>query len=165
MGKSCNNEVKISVASGNINLQNSNGLIDLNTASGDIKLEQVKGILKLNTASGNVEANNIEIAGISSVNTASGDVALGLSKSCAYDFALSTASGNVELKYNGNEIKGYFEFIARVDKGRIISPIKFDKQEVVEIDGKDYDKKSFTKGSSTPVIKLKTSSGTIELVK
>ncbi len=163
--RNCNTEIKISVASGNIGIQDCNGLIDLNTASGDIKIAEVKGTLKLNAASGNVEANSVEISGASNFNTASGNVTVKLAKTSEHDLNLSTASGDVELNYSGNEVKGYFEFTARQDKGEIVSPIKFDKQEVIEMDGKKYDKKSFTKGSSSPVVKLKTSSGTVQLVK
>jgi DUF4097 and DUF4098 domain-containing protein YvlB len=165
VGTNCSEQMKVNVASGNIKIQNSNGLIELNAASGDIGLLKARGTLKLNAASGNVEASNLEIAGSSSFNSASGDVVVELAKSSEFDLALSTASGDVDLKYNGNEVKGYFEFTARVDKGKIVTPFKFDKEEVVMIDGKKHDKKSFTKGSPSPKITLETSSGKVELSK
>jgi len=165
IGKNVTGEMKISVASGNVNIQSSKSNIDANSASGDIVLANIIGALKLNTASGNVEADQVEIASESSFNTASGDVKVKLAKSAEYDLTLSTASGNVGLDYNGNEMKGYFEFTARYEKGEIVSAVKFDKEEVVEIEGKKYDKKSFTKGSSSPKITLKTSSGTIRFGK
>jgi len=161
--KNSSEEMKISVASGNVNIESSKSNLFVNSASGDINLLNFAGGLKLNTASGNIDVDNIEITDITSINTSSGDIKLKLAKSLAHDFSLSTSSGNIGLDYSGNEVKGYFEFTARQDKGKIISPINFDKQEIVEIDGKKYDKKSFTKGASSPKVILKTSSGTVQL--
>ncbi len=163
--KNSSEEITISVASGNVKIESSKSKINVNSASGDIILSAISGSLDLNTASGNIQASDIEIMDMSSLNAASGDIMVKLTQSPESDMTLSTASGNIGLDYNGNEVKGYFEFTARVDKGKIVSPIKFDKQEVVEIDGKKHDKKSFTKGSSSPKITLKTSSGTVELKK
>ncbi|RLD82125.1 MAG: hypothetical protein DRJ10_05370 [Bacteroidetes bacterium] len=88
-----------------------------------------------------------------------------MAKSSSYDLTLSSASGDVTLNYNGNDLSGFYEFTARVKKGRIISPVKFDKEEVIEKNGKKYDVKSFTKGNSSPIILIKTSSGTAKLIK
>ncbi len=163
--RNCNNGLNISSASGSIDAYNIAGETMLKTASGDIKLIGAKGDFLLKSASGNVVADKIEILGESTFKTASGDVEVILTKTPNSDLVLSSASGNSILDFNGNEIKGAFEFSARVDKGEIISPIKFDKEEVVNKHGKDYDFKSFTKGGDSPVIKIKTASGKAKLLK
>lgn len=160
-----NGELYVNSASGEIEAKNLNGNIKINTASGDIDIENAKGELSVNSASGEIEAAQIEISGESSFTTASGDVELSLKKSTTYDLTLSSASGDVTLNNNGNKLYGYYEFTARVKKGKIVSPIKFDKEEVIEKNGKKYDVKSFSKGKSSPIILIKTSSGRAKLVK
>jgi DUF4097 and DUF4098 domain-containing protein YvlB len=159
------NGVKASTASGDLTVKNTVGNVDLNTASGDIEVEFTKGSFDLSSASGDVDAVSVEITDESYFSSASGDVGVVLLKSSDYDLKLSSASGNSVLDYNGNEIKGFFEFTARVDKGDIISPIAFDKEEVIEKYDHEYDVKSFTKGNSSPKITLKTASGKAKLIK
>ena len=163
--KNCVDGIKLSTASGNIDLEDINGKISLSAASGDITIINASGEFKVKTASGNIEAENIELTDESYLGAASGDVEVSLSKSAVYDLTISSASGNSILDYNGNDIKGFFEFSARKDKGAIFSPIKFDKEEVVEKNGKDYDVKSFTAGSDNPEIIIKTASGKAQLKK
>ncbi len=158
-------ELKVSLASGEFDADKLEGKIKISAASGDIDIKNANAALKLNCASGDIEAENIIITGESSFSAASGDVGLSLAKSSAYDLTLSSASGDATLNYNGNALNGFYEFTAKVKKGKIISPIKFDKEEVIEKNGKKYDVKSFTKGNSTPVILIKTSSGVAKLVK
>jgi len=160
-----NGELNINSASGEIESENLKGVIKLNTASGDIDIKNAIGTLSVNSASGEIEAEQIEISNKSSFTTASGDIELDLSKSSKHNLTLSTASCNITLDYNGNKLNGFYEFTARVKKGKIISPSKFDKEEVIEKHGKKYDVKSFTKGNSLPIILLKTSSGVVKLIK
>ncbi len=157
--------VKISTASGDVTLTNTSGVYKVKTASGEVGVTNSKGEFKMSTASGDIELNNVEFAGESELSAASGKIKIELMKALTHDLTLSTASGNVTLDYNGNDVKGFFEFMAREDKGRIVSPFKFDKEEKVEKDGKTYDKKSFTKGAASPKVYLKTSSGTVALEK
>lgn len=158
-------EVKVSTASGNVKIDGAKNEVKVNVASGDIAIANFVGACDINAASGDINAKNVELTGKSSLSTASGNVVLELGKSPENDLALSSASGDVTLNYNGNPVNGVFEFTAREDKGKIVSPYKFDKEEVVDINGKKYDKKTFTLGSNSPKISLKTSSGTAKLVK
>jgi len=158
-------DLKISTASGNVKIIGAKSRVKVSVASGDITLTNFVGACDINTASGDINASKVELTEKSSLITASGDMALELSKSLENDLSLTSASGNITLNYNGNPVKGYFEFTAREKKGRIVSPYKFDKEEVVEIDETQYDKKSFTLGSDSPKVMLKTSSGTIKLEK
>lgn len=157
--------LKASSASGDISAHNLAGDIKMSNASGDVTVENAKGSFDLSSASGDVDALSVEITDESDFSSASGDVGVVLLKSTDFDLTLSSASGNAVLDYNGNEIKGFFEFSARVDKGDIISPFAFDKEEVIEKHGKDYDVKSFTKGKASPKIILKTASGKAKLIK
>jgi len=157
--------LKVNTASGNVNAESLSGNVKINAASGNIKLNKSAAAFSVNTASGDIDANNIVLNEESVFSSASGDVLLGLEKASTFDLTLSSTSGNSTLDYNGNNLNGYYEFTARVKKGRIVSPVKFDKEEVVEKHGKKYDVKSFTKGKATPMIKIKTASGTAKLIK
>jgi len=158
-------EFDISTASGEIEAFNIQGEIDLSTASGDIDVNDSKGMFDLSCASGEIDASNIIVEEESSFSTASGDVDVKLAESSEYDLELSAASGSVTLDYNGNPIKGYFEFTAKKRRGRIVSPIKFDNEEEFERNEQTYMRKSFTKGSSTPKVYISTASGRATLRK
>ena len=174
-------EFEISTASGDINISDANGKFDFSTASGDIKSSQMTGEMEFSTASGDIKLRNgeglfelscasgdIEISGIvvkeeSSFSTASGDVEVELAESSDYDLELSAASGDVTLDYNGNDIKGYFEFTAKKRSGNIRSPIDFDNEEEYGRNGDEYVKKSFSRGGQSPKIYLSTTSGRASL--
>jgi DUF4097 and DUF4098 domain-containing protein YvlB len=156
-------KLDFSTASGDIKSSGLGGELDFSTASGDIKIRGAEGSFDLSCASGDVEASGIIIDDDSEFSTASGDVEVSLDKSSENDIDLSTASGDVTLDYNGNEIKGYFEFSAKKRSGRIRSPIDFDKEEVYGRNGDEYVRKSFTKGSGTPKIYISTASGRLTL--
>jgi len=158
-------ELDAGTASGRIRANDISGKIELHTASGDISVENAKGSFELKSASGDIDANSIEITDESFFKSASGDVGVVLTKSSEYDLTLSSASGNSVLDYNGNALKGFYEFTARVDKGDIISPESFDSEEVIDKHGQDYDVKSFTKGNASPKIIIKTASGKAKLIK
>jgi hypothetical protein len=155
----CSGEFDLNTASGEIQVDDSKGEFELSTASGDIDVEKTQGVFKLSCASGDIEASNISIEEESSFSTASGDVEVKLAKSSEYDLELSAASGNVVLDYNGNPIKGYFEFTAKKRSGKIVSSIDFDNEEEFNRGNNVYIKKSFTKGSDSPTILLETASG------
>jgi DUF4097 and DUF4098 domain-containing protein YvlB len=157
--KNCGGEITGKTASGDIQAENLNKKVELSTASGDIEIKKADGEFKLSCASGNIQAEGVSVSGVSKFSTASGSVYVKLTKSAEYDMSLSSASGNVKLDYNGNQIAGYFEFTANADRGSISCPVKFDKEEKFEKHGQDYMKKSFTKGKDKPVIKINTASG------
>jgi DUF4097 and DUF4098 domain-containing protein YvlB len=152
-------EFDISTASGGIDAVKIQGTMEMSTASGDIDVEDSKGSFELSCASGSVEASNILIEEESSFSTASGKVRVSLAKSSEFDLELSSASGSATLDYHGNPVKGAFEFTARKDRGRIVSPFKFDKEEEFERYDQIYIRKSFTKGGGMPRITISTASG------
>jgi DUF4097 and DUF4098 domain-containing protein YvlB len=158
-------ELELSTASGDIEAVNIEGDIELSTASGDIEVSDSKGTFSLSTASGTVKAYDIIIEGNSNFSTASGSVKVSLAESSEYDMDLSTASGNVSLDYNGNEVIGYFEFEARKRGGRIVSPFDFDDEEEYRRHGDTWVRKWFSKKGDDPTVILSTASGTVTLKK
>jgi DUF4097 and DUF4098 domain-containing protein YvlB len=152
-----------STASGDIKTSQLAGEVDFSTASGDIKIRNAQGSFDLSCASGDIEASGITFEDDSEFSTASGNVEVTLEKSSENDLDLSTASGDVTLDYNGNEIKGYFEFTAKKRSGSIRSPIDFDKEEEYGRNGDEYVRKSFTRGGETPKIYISTASGRVTL--
>lgn len=158
-------KLEFKVASGDLEGRDLKGDITIKTASGDIDIENAEGSLDVKTASGEVEASKILLKKASVFKTASGDIEVQLAESAKYDLTLASASGNAVLDYNGNPLKGYFEFTAKKTSGKIVSPVKFDKEEEFEQHGQKYLKKSVTLGGSTPKILIKTASGKAELDK
>ncbi len=155
-------------ASGRIRLNDVAGDINIDNASGSVELTDVRGKLNVDNASGDVEAEQLTLEGRSSFDTASGDVQLSLATALKHDLEMSSASGDVVLDYDGNTVVGEFRFAARQRHGRIISPFKFDVEELSDIRGDRYYQdatmhKSFTLGKDTPRVYLRTSSGTAEL--
>jgi len=158
-------DIDVSAASGDIEASNLNGDIELSTASGDIELSSSKGVFDVSCASGELEADGINLEDISSFSTASGDVSVSLSSTPEHNLTVSSASGDAILDYNGNKIQGKFELIARKRSGRIVCPFKFDHEEEYTKYDQKYMRKIFTKGSGSPIIQIRTASGTAELKK
>ena len=158
-------EIEFSTASGDIDLKDSEGEFEFSTASGDIDLKDSEGEFDLSTASGDIEAKGIILNEEGSFSTASGDIEIKLAKTAGYDMEISTASGDAILDYAGNELTGYFEFIARKDKGDIIAPVSFDREEEFEKHGRTYERKSFSAKGNSPKITISTSSGKAVLKK
>lgn len=158
-------DVEISTASGDVEGNGIKGEINISTASGEIEISDSKGVFELSCASGEITAEGITVEGSSNFSTASGSVEVILAKTSEYDLSLSAASGDVTLDYNGNAIKGYFEFEARKRRGSIKCPFDFDKEEEIEKWDKTYVRKSFSRSGNEPEINLHTASGKVVLKK
>jgi hypothetical protein len=163
--KDCNGDIEITAASGDIECDGLSGDTELSAASGDVNLRESKGFFDISTASGDVKCSGLKIDGYSSFSAASGDITIRLAAACAYDLELSAASGDVSLDYNGQPLKGYFEFEARKSSGSISAPYSFDREDEFEKNGQTYVKKSFTRDGDSPRITMHTASGRITLSK
>jgi len=163
--KDCSGGIEISAASGDIECNGLTGDTELNAASGNVDLRDSKGSFDISTASGDVKCSGLKIDGYSSFSAASGDISVRLGAACAYDLELSAASGDVSLDYNGEPLKGYFEFEARKSSGSISAPYSFDREEEFERNGQVFEKKSFRRESDSPQIMMHTASGRISLKK
>jgi DUF4097 and DUF4098 domain-containing protein YvlB len=163
--KNITGDITVKTASGDIEGGNLKGKMTVKSASGDIELNGLTGSINVRTASGEIELDGLVITGDSSIKTASGEIEVKLEKGNEHNLTLVTASGDVVLDYNGNPLKGMFEFSARKSSGEIISPVKFQKKEETKHHGQKYVVKSFSIGGNSPKIILKTASGTVELKK
>ena len=158
-------DIELSTASGDIKADGVRGEIDLGAASGDISISDSRGTFDVGCASGDIDVKGVTIEGESEFSVASGSVEVLLAETCGYDLELSSASGNVVLDYNGNEIKGFFEFTAHKRRGKISCPFDFDKEEEFEEHDETYLRKSFSRNGDTPKVELSTASGKAVLKK
>lgn len=157
--KKCNGQYDLNTASGDYDIIMSTGIFEVNTASGDYFIEDCEGEFDINTASGDIEAEDITLADRSKFNSASGDVEVALAKSAEYDLSVNSATGDAILDYDGNPVKGYFEFTAKYRRGRIIAPHDFEEAEKFRKNGQLYVRKWFTKGKDDPSIIISTATG------
>ncbi len=156
-------EINAGTASGNIEITSASDEINVGTASGNIDISKTTGAISAGTASG-----NIRISGVSSktnASAASGNVTVILGQTPENDISVSSTSGTATLDCNGIDIKGSYIFEARKGKGTIVSPYPFDKEEVIEKNDREYDRKSFIIRNEQPKIEITTDSGTAKLVK
>lgn len=158
---------EFNTASGAIEISDSEGEFNLNTASGKISSDRSKGIFNLNSASGRVSINDITLDGESFFSTASGNAFVSLAKSAQFDIAVSSASGDATLDFNGNEIAGFIEMRAQERRGDIKCPFDFDdvKYEHYRNNRDATVIKSVTIGNDLPVIAISTGSGQASLKK
>jgi DUF4097 and DUF4098 domain-containing protein YvlB len=158
-------DIELSTASGDIDATDVSGDIDLGAASGDIKISGSRGTFDVGCASGDIDAKGMKIEGESEFSAASGSVEISLAETCEYDLEISSASGNAILDYNGNEVKGFFEFTVHKRRGKISCPFDFDEEEEFEEHDQTYVRKSFSRKGDSPRIELSTASGKAVLKK
>jgi hypothetical protein len=130
--------------------------IDFKSATGNLAVEGVKIEVDGNTGTGNIELNQVK--GEYDVSTGTGNIEVYESQG---EFDVSSGTGRVKIKNS----KGYFEFTCHARRGRIVCPVKFDKEEELKENGQTYLRKSFTKGKDVPKIYIKTGTGKAELNK
>ncbi len=155
----------LSAASGDIEVINLIGTFDLSVASGDIELDNCQGEFDCSAASGDVEATSVVIDDASCFSTASGDVIVILNQTSKHDLKISSASGDATVDYNGNPIIGTIEMTVSQKRGKIRAPFKHDKKEEFEKHGRTYISNTYNKSKSTPVVRIKSSSGDATLKK
>jgi DUF4097 and DUF4098 domain-containing protein YvlB len=162
---SCGGIFDLNTASGNIRISRCVGEFDLSVASGSIRARECRGDFDLSTASGSVRASDIVIEGRSNFSSASGSAYVTLAESSDFDLVVSSASGKAILDYDGNPIKGFFEFIARDRYGRIDAPFDFEDEDEFRRHGDWYIRKTFAMDGETPEIRVETASGMAALRK
>jgi DUF4097 and DUF4098 domain-containing protein YvlB len=155
-------KLRMTAASGDIRVKKSDGNIVVKTASGDINIKSSKGVSEVKSASGDINATEIVLKAASAFKAASGDIRVELAKTSEYDIDLATASGNITLDYNGNPVKGYFEFKGK--RRNINSDIPFDNEDETH-KYSPFVTRYFKKGGSSPEISLQTVSGELEFKK
>jgi hypothetical protein len=153
------------------------GNIDLSLALLHAQIHNSEGSFRLGSAGGSIRATGLTITGNSSFSSGMGSVKISLARAPEADLYVGSNFNKALVSFNGRPVTGYFEFIAMADKGRIISPFKFDKEETFQDDIKnyrdssdfgkksDYNRKSFIRGDNKPKITLKTVTGRAQLIK
>lgn len=168
---------KADYGAGSFVIRNVEGTVDMLLAQLYARIHNSKGKFDLKSAGGAIRATGLSITGNSIFNSGTGSVRISLARVPDADLSVSSNFNKAQVSFNGNPVTGYCELIAMVDKGKIISPFKFDRTEIFLDDIKsyrdssdfgrksEYFRKSFTRGDNKPVITLKTVSGTAQLIK
>jgi hypothetical protein len=152
-------EFEASTASGDIEIDDCGGDFHFSTASGNIDARNCTGAFDLSTASGEITASSITLEEPGSFSTASGTAEVRPAKTPEFDLEVSSASGSAIVDYGGNPVKGTFEFTTKKRHGAIDSPYAFDHEQEFSRYGDQYVRKTFTKGTDSPLVKISTASG------
>jgi hypothetical protein len=153
------------------------GNLELSLAQLYAEIHNSKGSFNLSSAGGSIRATGLTITGNSSFSSGMGSIKISLARVPSADLYVASNFNKALVSFNGYPVTGYFEFIAMAEKGRIISPFKFEKEESFLDDIKsyrnssdfgkksEYKRNSFTRGNSKPKITLKTVTGIAQLIK
>jgi len=168
---------KADFGSGRFDFENIDGGIEMSLAWMYAQIHNSKGTFRISSAGGSVRATDLTITGNSSFSSGTGSIKISLAQMPAADLYVCSNFYTAQVSFNGHPVTGYFEFIARADKGKIISPFKFDHMETFLDDIKsyqsssdfgrksEYNRKSLIRGDSKPRIVIKTVTGTAQLIK
>jgi hypothetical protein len=172
-----NGYFKANYGAGSFVFDNVDGNIEMSLATLYSKIHNSKGSFKLSSAAASIRATGLTITGNSSFSTGMGIIKISLARPPESDLYVGSSFNRAQVRFNGHPVTGYFEFIAMADEGRIISPYRFDKEEIFMDDIKnyrnssdfgkksEYKRNSFTRGNSKPKITLKTVTGIAQLTK
>ena len=157
--ESATGEFDLSTGTGNVEVFDSEGEFELSSGTGDVDINNSRGNFDAGSGTGDVEASNITLEEEGEFSSGTGDAEVTIPKGQDYDLSIRSGTDDAVLHMNGKPVKGYFEFTAHARKGRITSPVKFDKEEEFTEGNNKYLRKSFTKGKKSPRIYIKTGTG------
>jgi len=178
-----NGEYDLSTGTGDIDLNQVKGEYDLSSGTGDVEAYDSEGEFELSSGTGNVEIKNCKgnfdaSSGTGDVNaegltleldgefsSGTGDAEVSFPNGTDFELRVSSGTDDAILNMNGKQIKGYFEFTCQARRGRIVCPVKFDKEEEYKQNDQVYLRKSFTQGKDVPKVYIKTGTGTAKLKK
>jgi hypothetical protein len=159
-------EIKGETGTGSITIHEGKGYFHISTGTGSIEVKKSIGKFDLTSGTGDVNITDLIIEGSSKFSSGMGNVNVTISSSPNFDISVVSGMGDAILNFNGNPLKGCFEFTARQDAGRIVSPVKFEKEETTSDEHFQYDKKSFrVDGQNIPRIQIETGAGLAKLFK
>lgn len=156
-------EFEVNSGTGNVDVSNSEGEFDLSSGTGNVRVENSKGNFDVSSGTGKVEALGLTIEYEGEFSCGTGDVEVSFPKGEDFDLTISSGTDDATLDMKGQPIQGYFEFTAHARKGRIVCPVRFDKEEELSEGDNKYLRKSFTKGKKSPRVYIKTGTGTARL--
>lgn len=160
-----NGEFDLNSGTGDVDVLNSSGEFDLNSGTGDVQIKNSKGSFDANSGTGDVYGFEITIEDDAEFNSGTGEAEVKAPMGTDYDLSLNSGTDDAILDMNGLPIEGYFEFTAQNRRGSIVSPVKFDREEMFENGDQDKIRKSFTKGKSSSRYFISTGTGKAKLKK
>ncbi|NIO49755.1 MAG: DUF4097 family beta strand repeat protein [Candidatus Aminicenantes bacterium] len=158
-------EYDVSTGTGNIEVYESQGEFDVSSGTGRVKIKNSKGNFDASSGTGSVKAEGLTIDVDGDFSSGTGDAEVSFPDGTDFELTVSSGTNDAILNMNGKQFKGYFEFTCHARRGRIVCPVKFDKEEEFEGNGQTYFRKSFTKGKDVPKIYIKTGTGKARLNK
>lgn len=158
-------EYDVSTGTGDVEAYDSEGEFELSSGTGNVKIKNCKGNFDASSGTGNVKAEGLTIELDGDFSSGTGDSEVIFPDGTDFEMTVSSGTNDAILNMNGKQIKGYFEFTCHARKGRIVCPVKFDKEEELEENGQIYFRKSFTQGKDVPKIYIKTGTGNAKLNK
>jgi hypothetical protein len=164
--ENCEGDFEVSSGTGTVRIFKSSGDFEASSGTGKVIVDNCTGSFEASSGTGNCKVSNITITEEAEIRSGTGDAEVTNPKGSQFKLEVSSGTGDAVLDLDSAPVEGYFEFTASQRKGRIVSPYSFDREEVYE-NGNDekYDRKSFTKGKSTPKYYINTGTGTAELKK
>lgn len=152
-------KLEVSSGTGNVDVSNSEGEFDLKSGTGKVRIENCKGNFDVSSGTGKVEAYGLTIEYEGEFSCGTGEAEVSFPKGEDFDLTISSGTDDAILDMQGQPIQGYFEFTAHARKGRIVCPVRFDKEEEISEGDNKYLIKSFTKGKKSPRVYIKTGTG------
>ena len=158
-------EFELSSGTGNVNASDSEGEFELSSGTGNVKIKNCKGNFEASSGTNNVNAEGLTIDLDGEFSSGTSDVEVSFPDGTDFELRISSGTDDAILSMNGKQIKGYFEFTCHERRGRIVCPVKFDKEEEYKKNDETYLRKSFTQGKDVPKVYIKTGTGTARLKK
>jgi len=148
-----------------VEASDSEGEFDLSSGTGNVEIKKCKGNFDANSGTGDVKAEGLTIEFDGEFSSGTGDAEVSFPDGTDFELRVSSGTDDAILDMGGKQVKGYFEFTCHARRGRIVCPVKFDKEEELKHNDQTYLRKSFTQGKDTPKICIKTGTGTAKLKK
>jgi hypothetical protein len=158
-------EYDLSTGTGDVEVYDSEGEFDVSSGTGKVNIKNCKGNFDASSGTGSVEAEGLTIDVDGDFSSGTGDAEVSFPDGTDFELEVSSGTDDAILNMNGKQLKGYFEFTCHARRGRIVCPVKFDKEEEFKGNGQIYLRKSFTKGKDVPKIYIKTGTGKAKLNK
>ena len=158
-------EFDLSTGTGDVEASDSEGEFELSSGTGNVEIKKCKGNFDASSGTGNVKAEGLTIEFDGEFSSGTGDAEVSFPDGTDFELRVSSGTDDAILDMGGKQVKGYFEFTCHARRGRIVCPVKFDKEEELKHNDQTYLRKSFTQGKDTPKICIKTGTGTAKLKK
>ena len=158
-------EFDLSTGTGDVEAYDSEGEFELSSGTGNVKIKNCKGNFDASSGTGDVKAEGLTLELDGEFSSGTGDAEVSFPDGTDFELKVSSGTDDAILDMNGKQVKGYFEFTCHARRGRIVCPVKFDKEEEYKDNDQTYLRKSFTQGKDVPKVYVKTGTGTARLNK